>query len=164
MLNFIRENYPDAITVDHISWVSEDEAIGKCRMINGQYLEYLPKGSSQAFIDVSKIYLSEEEEAFKICQKYNVGLVIARKHFLQLPQLSILFAPKELKSDDYLKIVKESPNSDKITVSFAPEGIKTLFFRMINRQNLQHFDLVYQDTGQSDNIPNLVVYKVKKTP
>jgi hypothetical protein len=164
MLNFIRENYPDAITVDHISWVSEDEAIGKCRMINGQYLEYLPKGSSQAFIDVSKIYLSEEEEAFKICQKYNVGLIIARKHFLQLPQLSILFAPKELKSDDYLKIVKESPNSDKITVSFAPEGIKTLFFRMINRQNLQHFDLVYQDTEQSDNIPNLVVYKVKKTP
>jgi len=164
MLNFIRENYPNAITVDHISWVSEDEAMGKCRMVNGQYLEYLPKGSSQAFIDVSKIYFSEEEEAFKICKKYNVDLIIARKHFLQLPQLSILFAPKELKSEDYLKVVKEAPTSDKITVSFAPQGIKSLFFRMINRQTLKYFDLVYQDAEQSDNIPNLVVYKVKKTP
>jgi hypothetical protein len=131
-------------------------------MVNGQYLEYLPGGSSQAFIDISKIYLSQEEDAFKICKKYNVDLIIVRKQFLQLPQLSLLFAPKELKSEDYLRIAQETKDSKGITISFTPTGMKTLFFRMLSRQPLQHFELVYQDLIEKDNIPQLVVYNVKK--
>jgi len=163
MLEFIKQNYPDSLTVDHISWVSEDEALGKCRMINGQYLEYLPKGSSQVFIDVSKIYFSEEEEAYKICQKYNVDLIIARMHFLRLEQLSILFAPKELKAEDYIRVTKESVESQEITLNFTPRGTQTILFQMLNCQKLKRFELIYRDQNQGERIPFLVVYKVQKT-
>jgi len=73
-----------------------------------------------------------------------------------------LFAPKELKSEDYLKIVQEAKDSRGITISFTKQGMNTLFFRMLSRQPLQHFELVYQDLIEKDNIPQLVVYKVKK--
>jgi hypothetical protein len=162
MLKFINENYPDSVTVDHITWVSEDEALGGCRMINGQYLEYLPVGSSQVFIDVSKIYFVNEEEAYKICKKYNVDLIIARVHFLRLDQLSILFASKELNIEDYIRATKESKTSQEITLSFTSLGTQTLLFQMLNCQKLKRFELIYKDQGQGGSLAFLTVYKVQK--
>jgi len=162
MLEFINKNYPDSVTVDHITWVSEDEALGKCRMINGQYLEYLPKGSSQIFIDASKIYFLNEEEAYKLCKKYNVDLIIARMHFLHLEQLSILFAPKELKIDDYFRVTKEFQESQEITLNFTPLGTQTILFQMLNCQKLKRFELVYKAQNEGGPAPFLVVYKVQK--
>lgn len=162
MLEYLKQKYPQAITVDHISWISEDAAVGSLRMVGGQYLEYMPKGSSQALKDISKIYLSDEDNAYKLCQKYNVDLIIVRKQFLQLPQLSILFAPPELKSEDYLKIVKESAEASEMNVSFTPLGTQVMFFKMLNRQQLSKFELVYADQSQNDPLPYLVVYKVVK--
>ena len=162
MLEFINNNYPDSVTVDHITWVSEDEALGKCRMINGQYLEYLPVGSSQIFIDASKIYFVNEEEAYKICKKYNLDLIIARMQFLRLEQLSILFAPKELHNEDYISVTKESQESQEITLNFTPLGTQTLLFQMLNCQKLKRFELIYKDQNQGERIPFLVVYKVQK--
>ncbi len=106
--------------------------------------------------------MSDEDNAYKLCQEYNVDLVIVRKQLLQLPQLSILFASPELKSDDYFKIVKESPNSPEMTISFTPPGMQTMFFKMLNRQQLGKFELVYVDQVQNDPLPFLVVYKVVK--
>jgi len=162
MLEFINKNYPDSVTVDHITWASEDEALGKCRMMNGQYLEYLPKGSSQVFIDASKIYFVNEEEAYKICKKYNVELIIVRIHFLRLEQLSILFAPKELHAEDYIRVTKESQESQEITYNFTPLGTQTLLFQMLNCQKLKRFELIYRDQNQGESFPFLVVYKVGK--
>ena len=162
MLEFIHKNYPDAVTVDHITWVSEDEALGKCRMIHGQYLEYLPVGSSQIFIDASKIYFVNEEEAYQICKKYNVDLIIARMQFLRLEQLSILFAPKELKSENYVNVTKESQASQEITLNFTPLGTQTLLFQMLNCQKLKRFELIYRDQNQGERTPFLVVYKLQK--
>ncbi len=162
MLDFLRQKFPHAITVDTMTWISEDAAVGGLRMVGGQYLEYLPKGSSQVLKDISKIYMSDEDNAYKICQQYNVDLIINRRQFLQLPQLSILFAPPELKSNDYLKIVKESQGSPEMTISFTPLGMETMFFKMLNRQRLSKFELVYVDRVQNDPLPFLVVYKVIK--
>lgn len=162
MLGFLKQKYPRAITVDHITWVSEDAAVGCLRMVDGQYLEYLPKGSSEVLQDISKIYLSDEDNAYKICQKYNVDLIIVRRQFLQLPQLSILFAPPELKSDQYLKITKEYEESAEITINFTPLGMQTIFFKMLNRQQLAKFELVYADQDKNNTLPFLVVYKVNK--
>ncbi len=162
MLEFLKQKYPQAIAVDHITWVSEDEAVGSLRMINGQYLEYMPKGSSEVLKDVSRIYLSNEEDAYKLCGKYNVDLVIVRSQFLLLPQLSILFAPPELKMDDYVRVVQEFEDSPEVNIQFSPLGIQSLFFRMLNRQPLKNFELVYSQEDKTRPIPFLVVYKVKK--
>lgn len=161
MLEFLRNNFPGAVAIDHITWVSEDAAVGKLKMVNGQYLEYLPEGSSQILKDVSKVYVSSEEEAYKICQKYGADLIIVRKQFLLLAQLSILFAPPELNSEEYLKVTKEFQDSTEITISFTPKGMQTIMFRMLNRQPLDRFELVYADQDQSGAVPFLVVYKVK---
>jgi len=162
MLEFIHKNYPDSVTVDHVTWVSEDEALGKCRMIHGQYLEYLPVGSSQIFIDAAKIYFVNEEEAYKICKKYNVDLIIARMQFLRWEQLSILFAPKELKLEDYVNVTKESNESQSMTLNFTPRGTQTVLFQMLNCQKLKRFELIYRDQNQGEHMPFLVVYKVQK--
>ena len=162
MLEFVSKNFPDSVTIDHITWVSEDEALGKCRMVNGQYLEYLPVGSSQIFIDASKVYFLNEEEAYKICKKYNADLIIARMHFLRLEQLSILFAPKELNSSDYISVTKEFEGSQEITLNFTPQGTQTLLFQMLNCQKLKRFELIYRDQNQGERTPFLVVYKVQK--
>jgi hypothetical protein len=164
MLEFLKQKYPDAITVDHITWVSEDEAWGSLRMVAGQYLEYLPKGSSEALKDVSRVYLSDEDNAYKICQKYNADLIIVRRQFLQLAQLSILFAPPELKSDDYFKITREYEDSPEMTMNFTALGMQTMFFKMLNRQQLKDFELVYTEMDKTTPLPFLVVYKVNKKP
>jgi hypothetical protein len=150
--------------VDHITWVSEDAGAGSLRMVNGQYLEYLPKGASEVLKDVSKIYLSDEENAYKLCQKYNVDLIIARRQFLQLAQLSILFAPPELKTEDYFKIIQEFEDSPDIAINFTPLGMQTILYKMLNRQQLKMFELVYLEGGHNDPLPFLVVYKVNKQP
>lgn len=162
MLKFLKSNYPRAVTVDHITWMSEDEAVGDLRIMAGQYLEYLPAGSSEALKDISRIYISDEENAYKLCQKYNVDLIILRKQFLQLPQLSLLFAPPELKSEDYLKVTKEKEEGNEITVSFTPKGIESMLFRMLSRQKLEKFELVYADADNTEPIPFLAVYKPLK--
>lgn len=166
MLEFLKNKYPDAVTVDHITWMSEDEALGSTKMIGGQYLEYLPAGASEALKDISRIYLSDEEQAYKICQKYNVELIIVRRQFFQLPQLSIIFAPPELKSQEYLTVAKDDPRSAEITISFTPKGTQSMLFRMISRQKLNNFELVYVDADQENKspIPALVVYKTLETP
>jgi len=164
MLEFLKQKYPKAITVDHISWISEDAAVGSLRMVGGQYLEYLPKGSSEALKDISRIYLSDEDNAYKICQKYNADLIIVRRQFLQLAQLSILFGPPELKSDDYFKIPREYEDSPDMTINFPPLGMQTMFFKMLNRQQLKKFELVYAEQDKTTPLPFLVVYKVNKQP
>jgi hypothetical protein len=161
MLEFLRQNYPGAITVDLISWVSEDEAVGSLRMMSGQYLEYLPKGSSEALKDTSRIYLSNEEKAYAICLKYGVDLIIVRQQLLQLPQLSLLFAGNEFKSEDYFTINKES---DTLTITFNSQGTETILFKMLNCRQFKRFDLVYNDKNKNDPIAFIVVYKVKKEP
>lgn len=162
MLETLKEKYPKAITIDHITWISEDAAVGRLKMVGGQYLEYLPKGSSDVLKDISLIYLSDEETAFRLCQKYDVGLIIVRKQMLQLPQLSILFAPPGLKSDDYFKVTKKFPESEEVTINFSPRGLQMMLFRMLNRHELKHFELVYSDQYKNDPLPFVVVYKVKK--
>lgn len=162
VLEFLKQKYPKAITVEHITWISEDAALGSLRMLGGQYLEYLPKGSSEVLKDISRIYLSDEDSAYKICQKYNVDLVIVRRQFLQIAQLSILFAPQELKSEDYFKITREYEDSPDMTINFTPLGLQTMFFRMLNRQQLKRFELVYGEQDKSMPLPFLVVYKVNK--
>lgn len=162
MLRTLKDKYPRAITIDLISWISEDAAVGDLRMMGGQYLEYLPKGSSEVLKDISLIYLSDEETAFKLCQKYNAELIIVRKQILQPPQLSILFSPPGLKTDDYFKAVKEFPESAEITINFTTRGLQTMLFRMLNRQELKNFELVYSDQYKNDSLPFVVVYKVKK--
>ena len=162
MLEFLQDKHPNAVTIDHISWMSEDEAVGSLRMVAGQYLEYLPAGSSEALKDTSRVYLSDEENAYKICQKYNTDLVIVRQQFLQLPQLSLLFAPREINSDDYLKITKEVEGSNEITINFTPKGTQTILFRMLNRQKLNRFELVYADQDKNTSLPFVVVYKINK--
>jgi hypothetical protein len=162
MLEYLKQKYPKAITVDHISWVSEDAAVGSLRMMDGQYLEYLPKGSSEVFKDVSRVYLSDEESAYKICQKYNVDLIIVRKQLLQPAQLSILFAPPELRSQDYLKITVGYQDSPDMTIDFTPLGAQSILFKMLNCQQLKRFELVYSDRTKNDPLPFLVVYKVNK--
>lgn len=163
MLEYLQKNYPEAIAVDLISWVSEDEAVGSLRMISGQYLEYLPRGSSEALKDVSRIYISNEEKAYEICLKYGADLIIVRQQFLQLPQLSLLFAPPEFNSNDYLAITKESPEAATYTISFSPRGMETILFRMLSGQKLKRFELVYADpTDKKSPMSFLVVYKVKK--
>ena len=162
MLEFLKENYPQAKAVDLISWVSEDEAVGSLRMISGQYLEYLPKGSSEALKDVSRIYLNNEDRAYDICLKYGVDVIIVRQQFLQLPQLSLLFASNELKSEDYFNINKENEASNNFTISFTPKGVETILFKMFSRQKLKKFELVYQDLDKNHPMPFLVVYKVNK--
>jgi len=162
MLQYLRENYPAAITIDHITWVSEDEAVGGLRMVAGQYLEYLPQGASEVFKDVSRFYLSGEEAAYKICKKYNVRLAIFRKHFLQLPQLSILFSPPEIKSDEYIKISRLRPNSLDMRLDFTAKGRETMLFKMINRMQMKNFELIYSSQGKEDPLPQLAVYKVNE--
>lgn len=162
MLEYLKANYPKAVTIDHITWVSEDEAVGSLRMVSGQYMEYLPKGSSEALQDSSRAYLSDEEGAFKIFKKYNAELIIVRRQLLQLPQLTLLFAPPEFKSEDYLRVTKEREESEEVTISFTPKGTKALFFQMLNRQGLSRFELVYADDDKITSIPFAVVYKVKK--
>jgi hypothetical protein len=162
MLEFLKSNYPNAVTIDHITWVSEDEAVGSLKMVSGQYLEYLPAGSSEALKDSSRVYLAEEEGAFKIFQKYNAELIIVRRQLLQLPQLTLIFAPPEFSSEDYLRVTKESEESPEVTISFTPNGMKSLFFRMLNRQQLNRFELVYADDDKIAALPFAVVYKVKK--
>ena len=162
MLEFLKQKYPQAITVDHITWISEDAAVGSLRMVGGQYLEYLPKGSSEVLKDISRIYLSDEDNAYKICQKYNADLIIVRRQFLQLAQLSILFGPPELKSDDYFKITREYEDSPDMTINFTPLGMQTMFFKMLNRQQLKDFELVYAEQDKTTPLPFLVVYKVNK--
>jgi len=162
MLEFLKDKYPKAVTIDHISWMSESEAVGDLRMVGGQYLEYLPPGSSEVLKDISRFYLTDEEGAFDICQKYNTDLIIVRKQLLQPAQLSLLFAPPELKSEDYLKITKESPESSEMTITFTPKGIQTMLFKMICRQKLKNFELVYADQEKNEPFPFVVVYKVKK--
>ncbi|OGX15496.1 MAG: hypothetical protein A2166_05035 [Omnitrophica WOR_2 bacterium RBG_13_41_10] len=162
MLEFLKENYPQSKAVDLISWVSEDEAVGSLRMISGQYLEYLPQGSSEALKDVSRIYLSDEDKAYEICLKYGVDLIIIRQQFLQLPQLSLLFAGNEFKSEDYLTITKQSEESNAYNISFTPLGIQSIFFKMLSRQKLKKFELIYQDPDKNHPFPFLVVYEVNK--
>jgi len=162
MLEFLKEKYPNAIAVDHITWVSEDEAIGSLRMIAGQYLEYLPPGSSDALKDVSRIYLSDEEKAYNICRKYNVDLIIVRSQFMQLPQLSILFGPPEFKTEDYFKILQEYEGSPDITINFTQLGMQTMFFKMLSVQPLKLFELVYLEPTKNGPLPFLAVYKVNK--
>jgi hypothetical protein len=162
MLEFLETKYPQAVTIDHISWVSEDEAVGSLRMVAGQYLEYLPPGSSEALKDTSRVYLADEEGAYKISQKYNTELIIVRKQLLQLPQLSLLFAPSELKSEDYLALAQGPEGSGQITITFTPKGLQTMLFRMLNRQKLERFELIYAEQDKNDPLPFVVVYKVKK--
>jgi len=162
MLEFLKDKYPKAVTVDHISWMSEDEAVGSLRMVAGQYLEYLPRGSSEVLKDISRVYLADEEGAFKICRKYDTDLVIVRKQLLQIGQLSLLFAPAELRSEDYLRVTQEGQGSGMMTLTFTPKGLQTMFFRMLNRQKFQRFELVYADQDKNDPLPFVVVYKVKK--
>lgn len=161
MLEFLKTKYPAAITIDHISWISEDAAVGSLRMVAGQYLEYLPKGASEVLKDISKVYLADEENAYKICQKYNTDLIIVRKQLFQLPQLSLLFAPPELKSEDYLKITKENKESPEMTISFTPKGMQSILFLMLNRSSLKRFELVYADQDKNDPLPFVVVYRLK---
>jgi hypothetical protein len=162
MLEYLKQNYPNAITIDLISWVSEDEAVGFLRMVAGQYLEYLPPGSSEALKDVSRFYLADEEGAYNIGRKYDVDLIIVRQQFLQLPQLSLLFAPSELRSDDYLRITKEAEGSGEVTINFSPKGTQAILFRMLNRQKFNRFELVYADEDRAGPLPFVVVYKVNK--
>jgi len=162
MLKYLKANYYQAVTVDTISWISEDSAVGKLRMVAGQYLEFMPKGSSEALKDISRIYLNAEEEAYKLCLKYNVDLIIVRKQLMQLNQLSILFAPPELNSQDYLSIKKESPESREITVAFTPLGMQSMYFRMLNRMQLEKFEMIYVDQAADEAAPFVVVYKVIK--
>lgn len=162
MLKFLRDNYPGAATIDHVTWVSEDAALGRVRMIGGQYLEYLPSGSSEVFKDISRVYLSAEEEAYQLCRKHKVDLIIVRKQFLLLPQLSILFAPPEFDSQDYMKVTKESQESREITINFTPKGRQSMLFRMLNTEKLERFELVYADGYKNEPIPSLVVYRVRK--
>ena len=164
MLEFLKSRYLNAISIDHIMWISEDAAAGSLRMVSGQYLEYLPAGSSEVFKDVSRVYLADEEAAYKICRKHNVDLIIVRKQLLQLPQLSILFAPPGLKSEDYLKVTKQSQDAAEMTINFTPKGTQTMLFRMLNRQPLKNFELVYADQEPNGPLPFAVVYKVIKTP
>jgi hypothetical protein len=82
--------------------------------------------------------------------------------FLRLEQLSILFAPKELKSEDYVKVTKESQESQEITLNFTPLGTQTLLFQILNCQKLKRFELIYRDQSQGERMPFLVVYKVQK--
>ncbi|MFH1355235.1 MAG: hypothetical protein ABIH19_03710 [Candidatus Omnitrophota bacterium] len=161
MLKYLKDNYPQAVTIDHITWVSEDAGAGSLRMVGGQYLEYLPSGSAEVLKDISRFYLSDEDKAFEICKKYDVELVILRKQLLRIPQLSILFAPPELDSEDYLSPSKESRQSKELTINFTEEGVKSMLFQMLNRQDLKHFELVYADEVEDDSIPFLVVYKVR---
>lgn len=159
MLEFLRNRYPQAIAMDHIMWLSEDEAVGGLRMVNGQYLEYLPAGASEVFRNVSRFYLSDEQTAYDICRKYNIQLVIVRKQLLQLPQLSILFAPPGLRSEEYLKVTKQSPDTPEMTINFTPKGLQSMLYRMLNRQKLEKFELVYADQAPGDPLPFAVVYK-----
>jgi hypothetical protein len=162
MLEFLKEKFPRAITIDHITWASEDEALGDLRMVGGQYLEYLPEGSSEALKDVSLVYFSNEEAAYKIFQKYNADLIIVRRQSLQMAQLSILLAPPEINPDDYLRIIKDSPDSSGLTINFSPAGTKTILFLMLQKANLKRFELVYEDSEPGNPVPFLVVYKVRK--
>jgi len=162
MLEFLKTAYPNAIAIDLVSWVSEDEAAGSLRMVSGQYLEYLPAGSSEVFKDVSRVYLADEEAAYNICRKYDTDLIIVRQQFLQLPQLSLLFAPRELRSEDYLKITKETEGTNEMTITFTPQGTQTMLFRMLNRQKLNRFELAYADEDRAGSLPFVVVYKVNK--
>ncbi|MFH0877439.1 MAG: hypothetical protein V1863_04360, partial [Candidatus Omnitrophota bacterium] len=150
------------VTVDHITWVSEDAAVGDLRMVSGQYLEYLPPGSSEALKDISRIYLSDEETAYQICQKYGAELVIVRKNFLQLSQLSILFAPPEINSEEFVRVMKEAPESPEVTISFSPKGMQTVLFAMLNRLPMTHFEPVYIDRDPAGGpLPLLAAYRVK---
>ncbi len=160
MLKFLKTSYPKAIAIDHFTWMSEDEAIGSLRMVAGQYLEYLPAGSGEALKDVSRLYLADEEGAYKICQKYNVDLIIVRKQLP--PRLAALFVLPELRVEDYFTIMKVSPGSKEIAVSITSLGMQTLFFQMLNSQKLKHFELVYTCEDGFDPVPFAVVYKVKK--
>ncbi len=162
MLKYLKEHFPKALTFDHITWVSEDEAVGDLHMVGGQYLEFLPEGSSQVLKDVSVAYLGTEEEAYKIFSKYNAELIIVRRQILQLPQLSLLFAPPELKVDEFVKIIKEDESSEQITMNFTPQGMQSIFFRMLNKQKLDKFDLVYSDSIPGEPLPFVTVYKLKK--
>ena len=81
---------------------------------------------------------------------------------MQLNQLSILFAPPELNSQDYLSIKKESPESREITVAFTPLGMQSMYFRMLNRMQLEKFEMIYVDQAADEAAPFVVVYKVIK--
>jgi asparagine N-glycosylation enzyme membrane subunit Stt3 len=162
MLEFLRDKYSKVVAIDHITWISEDTAVGGLLMVAGQYLEYLPKGSADALKDSLLAYLSDEEEAYRILSKYNADLIIVRRQILNMGQLSILFAPPELKSEDYMKITRDSLDPAQVSINFTPRGIQTILFRMLSRQELKHFELVYCDITSSDTLPFAVVYKIKK--
>jgi hypothetical protein len=142
MLEFLKAKYPKAITIDHIFWSSEDESVGDLRMVIGQYLEYLPKGSNEAIEDVSRFYFSDEVTAYKICQKYNVDLVIARSQILEGGMFEMLFYP----------LIRHK--------SIQASG--TMLLSMLNSQALKGFELVYIDREEPAAMPFAVVYKVKK--
>jgi len=112
--------------------------------------------------------LSELMHGINLCyaqyykKKYNADLIIIRRQLLQLPQLTLLFAPPELNSEDYLRVTKESEESPEVTISFTSKGMKTLLFQMLNRRKLERFELVYVDDDKIASIPYVVVYKLKK--
>lgn len=142
MLEYLKSKYPKAITIDHIFWSSEDEAVGDLRMVIGQYLEYLPQGSSRAIEDVSGFYFSDEAAAYKICKKYNVDLVIARRQAVDPGMFEMLFYP----------LIRQEPMQVR----------QTMLFSMLKAESLKGFELVYIDREEPKAIPFAVVYKVKK--
>jgi len=160
-LDYLKAIYPRAITLDHVTWVSEDQAIGNLRTMTGQYLEYLPKGAGPAFQDVSRFYLSDEEAAYNICLKYGVELIIVRKQLLMLPQLNILFNDPQLNSEDYFKVSRKSTLSNEIDIAFNPRGQNTMLFKMLKCQQLNKFQLVYEDKDETSPLASLAVYQVK---
>lgn len=161
MLSYLKDFYPRAIALDHVTWVSEDQAIGNLKTMTGQYLEYLPKGASIAFQDVSRFYLSNETEAAEICLKYGVELIIARKQLLMLPQLNILFNNPQLNSEDYFKVKRKSPFSKETNIIFNPRGQNTMLFKMLRSQQLNKFKLIYEDKEKDASMADVVVYQVK---
>ena len=158
-LNFIKNIHPRAIALDHITWVSEDQSIGNLRTMTGQYLEYLPEGAGRTFKDAAGFYLSDETAAYDICRKYNIELVIIRKQLLMLTQLNVLFADPELKSDDYFIVSRKSPGSSTVDITFNPRGQNTMLFKMLRSQQLNKFQLVYEDKSPNTALADIVVYK-----
>ncbi|MFQ5680863.1 MAG: hypothetical protein ACE5GG_02260 [Candidatus Omnitrophota bacterium] len=164
MLKFLADNYPGYVARDHFFWISEDSALGDCRMVIGQYLEYLPRGAARVIKDTARIYFLPEEDAYRICSKYGLQLIIVRRHFLELAKLGLLLTEAETTSEPYMRLTAQrnkKRRAKEVSITWTDKGKNTLLARMLSQDKaMRHFALIYAD-GAKDGIADIAVYKVR---